>query len=304
MSNPFKHNSSGMNELRTLEFTSRQLIFVICMLLVLAAGLIVVGIQIGRWEATNRNLQNEKNVASIQNQTNTASQGAGRQLSPRPPTETSKDLSSQTNTPGYVESPAPPPSSAKTSGNDMAQQTQATSEQPPSSDSSGHPIQQDQSYQAASTTVDKTEAKSDPPANQKTSHGVLPDTAGNTEGKNAPQDSPQNRTNLGQQSASPIIVSPEPIKETQNSDTTKTATTPVPTSGYAVQIAAIPSSRKQEAEQYLKKIAHLNPYIKASEDNKFLRVLVGNFPDKASAEQKCSELKKTKEFAGCFVRKL
>jgi len=75
-----------------------------------------------------------------------------------------------------------------------------------------------------------------------------------------------------------------------------------PSPRYTVQVAAIPVGNRDKAEQYLKRHNALTPELLVSEDQKYLRVIVGDFPDRRSALEKRDELRKRKEFSDCFVR--
>lgn len=76
---------------------------------------------------------------------------------------------------------------------------------------------------------------------------------------------------------------------------------------YAIQVASFSGAkRKENAEQYRKRLtsnAGLESDLLPSEDGKMLRVLVGAYPDKATAVKACGELKKRAGFSDSFVKR-
>ena len=75
---------------------------------------------------------------------------------------------------------------------------------------------------------------------------------------------------------------------------------------YSVQIVAFSAGERLAAEQYKARLeanTDLEADLVTSEDGKYVRVLVGRYPDKASAAKARDELRKRKGFADCFVRR-
>jgi cell division septation protein DedD len=76
---------------------------------------------------------------------------------------------------------------------------------------------------------------------------------------------------------------------------------------YAVQVASFSGSKRKENAEVFKKRLEANAGLKAdlvpSEDDKMVRVFVGNYPDRESAVKACEELKKRAGFAGSFVKR-
>lgn len=307
---PNKPESSGLNELRTFEYTSRQLIFAICVFLLLGAGLILLGIQLGQREKYSKLSEQVTKLSSAQNAENdkkenttqdVSGEGKGTQLSPLPaPVPPAKPLASKNENPNadqpkFVDLPAPAPASTP------AKDTSTKTDQIPS---------KVMTEQSVSPQTISASPESD--ASQTSAAQSQPTT---TTSDKSPSSSQAETTTAASNQVEANEAKPlEPISDVADDrpEDSRQETLPSETNVkkpggkalYAIQIAAIPSSRKQEAEQYIKKLKDLNPYIKESEDKNFLRVLVGEFSDKQSAEKRMLELKQKKEFSGCFVRKL
>ncbi|HOJ32291.1 MAG TPA: SPOR domain-containing protein [Candidatus Hydrogenedentes bacterium] len=304
---PNKPESSGLNELRTFEYTSRQLVFAICVFLLLGAGLILLGIQLGQREKYSKlqeqmtKLSNAKNTDKENNVQNVTNEGKGTQLSPLiAPVSPAKPAASKNETrdteqPKFVEVPAPAHSSTP------AKNVGTKTDQFPSD------IMKDQSV-SAQTVSPSPEAA----ASQAIPAGSEP-TA--TASEHSPSISQAETTTVASNQVGAKETKPlEPMSDVADDRPEDSRQEAIPASTnvkkangkalYAIQVAAIPSSRRREAEEYIKKLNDLNPYIRESEDKKFLRVLVGEYPDRQTAEKKMLELKKKKEFSGCFIRKL
>lgn len=74
---------------------------------------------------------------------------------------------------------------------------------------------------------------------------------------------------------------------------------------YAIQLIAFSAVDTAKAEEYkvrLEKNTDLKPEVVPSKDGKWVRVLVGAYPDRASAEKARDEIGKKAEFRKCFVQ--
>jgi len=76
---------------------------------------------------------------------------------------------------------------------------------------------------------------------------------------------------------------------------------------YVIQVAAFFGAEKnrlaEAVRKRLKENANLDSQIVPSEDGKAVRVVMGGYPDRESAQKACSELKKREGFADSFVRR-
>jgi len=77
---------------------------------------------------------------------------------------------------------------------------------------------------------------------------------------------------------------------------------------FGVQVASFAGpNREQAAQDYklrLEASSDLKAMLMPSEDGRYLRVVVGGYPDRKTAERVCKELRKQAEFTDCFVKSL
>lgn len=84
------------------------------------------------------------------------------------------------------------------------------------------------------------------------------------------------------------------------------ATPPAGKGAYVIQVASFSSSnlaQAQDARRRLSAHANLTAELVTSEDGKYVRVIVGNYPDLQTAEKARDALRERKGFADCFVRR-
>lgn len=75
---------------------------------------------------------------------------------------------------------------------------------------------------------------------------------------------------------------------------------------YGVQVAAFSAAHREQAEEsrrLLESNSDLKADIVTSEDGRWVRVIVGNYPDRGTAEAERDRLKKKAGFSDCFVQK-
>ena len=75
---------------------------------------------------------------------------------------------------------------------------------------------------------------------------------------------------------------------------------------YVIQVASFSSSNRGQAEDARRRLsahANLTAELVTSEDGKYVRVIVGNYPDLKTAEKARDALRERKGFADCFVRR-
>lgn len=73
---------------------------------------------------------------------------------------------------------------------------------------------------------------------------------------------------------------------------------------FAIQVAAFKTHNRAKAEQYKQRLeanSDLKVQVVLYEDNKWVRVLLGDYPDRKSAENARAQLKKRPGFADCWV---
>jgi len=107
---------------------------------------------------------------------------------------------------------------------------------------------------------------------------------------------------------------PEPLPQTTETQKEENLLEPVgkpvaapsKRGGFAVQAASFSGpNRVQLAEDLKKKLEKelkLGAELVRSEDDTFVRVLIGDYPDHDAAMKACNELKKRPDLAGCFVK--
>ncbi len=77
---------------------------------------------------------------------------------------------------------------------------------------------------------------------------------------------------------------------------------------FGVQVASFSGSKREKSAADYKRRLEANSDLKAilshSEDDKYVRVIVGGYPDRETAEKVCKELRKRAGFSDCFVKPL
>ena len=276
-----KKPSSLLDEERpAIQLSSQQLVTAICVLLVAAAILFLLGWAVGRYEHSYR-LQTEgttdTRVASSADDAAPTSLN-GTQRSPR--RDLLDDLGDKNSGKSdIVPVPAPPPRSERPAQSFVPSQEPAADSAPP------------KPAPASSTSPAPTQTK--PPAK---TPPKAPDEAP------APQESkPTAKQEPAAVQVEPMESVEKPVKENTASTTDK----PKSEKEYAVQVVSYGSANSAGAEEYRKKLAKetdLKPELVLSTDGKYLQVIVGRTSDKKTAQETCKELRKQTRFSGCFVR--
>ena len=262
-----KPDAKGKDGKPALQLTSSQLIVTVCTLVVVAGGLLVCGLIIGRYEERSSQSNGQTPAESkITTQPEPAgSPSEGVQKTPKiPDFQASGPPSSTEPSPRHVSVPAPP-------GPGTTPITLASDEEPPSLHPAEPVIENPiEPLPAPDTTPPTTDD---------------PTLTPSSEEDHAPPPSP-----VEPSSPNPPAESPTP------------AVKPDPkTRPWAVQIAAFDAATKSaEAKRFAEQHAELNPEVVSSKDGRFLRVLVGHYGDRLSAVARCEELKKQPQFSGCF----
>lgn len=79
-----------------------------------------------------------------------------------------------------------------------------------------------------------------------------------------------------------------------------------PKGAYSIQVASFSGAHKEQLAADFKKRLEAQGEFKSelvlSEDGKYLRVVVGSYPDRETARAACGELRKRPGFADCFVK--
>ena len=286
MTSPDRHEGMPERQLPVLQLSSRQLILIFCVLLVLGAGLIVLGIQLGRWEAARKSevsslpdgtpsgeemsetpekiVRQEEMRPSIPHSVAESEQpplgpSAGQVLETSP---VSQDSPAEAE-PRFVEVPAPPPHAGDSEAKVAVGNSSADGRSP--------------SYEPRSNgkESDKTTINTSSDPSEAVAETRRPDTDKGPSPRPAGQDKPEE-----------AVPSEMEVSGTR----------------YSVQIAAVVATNRQRAEEFARENRGLNPELVLSEDGKFIRLLVGDFPDRKSAERRCAELRANSVFKDCFVR--
>ncbi len=97
--------------------------------------------------------------------------------------------------------------------------------------------------------------------------------------------------------------------ETEKGDKDKGLSEATPGKGaFGVQVASFSGSKREKSAADYKRRLEANSDLKAilshSEDDKYVRVIVGGYPDRETAEKVCKELRKRAGFSDCFVKPL
>lgn len=303
-------SSNANNPLRTSrpELTSYQLVIGICLALAVAVVLFVCGYILGSWRSsdmgsvakvdrkepapsvtTERPFQRDSEKAN-RKPAGDATQKEGTQVSPRPP---------------KVELPtAKPPSKKPADGSDVqadkpvaivpAPASPAPASATPPEPSPAEPAAPGPAPEAAASQP--AAASPAKPLGPEEDVPVLPDSLPTA--VPAPVPLPVASTPAQPPPAEPPLPVPAPATET-----------PQLTGGFAIQIAAYSGANRQKlAEAYARQLAASDSTLKTalmpSEDGKAVRVLIGPFADRPSAEARCRELRKRATFKDCFVKAL
>lgn len=246
------------------EFSSSQLVIATCVFLIMALVCFALGVLVGRYDVTSS--RPKQNVQSTETTTDQA-----KPLPPAPRRESAAPAEV-----GVQKSPRPvvmPPTRAQTPGF-------------PSSDG------------AAPSTPRVTEHPVPPPP-PAAAIPVSPAPAAEVK----PEPKPE------APAASTVLAEPpKPAQETTPPATPATAAAEPSAQGdYGIQVASFSGPNRQKMAEAAKKSLESNTDMKAdlivSEDGKMIRMVVGHYPDKASAAKACGELKQRAGFSDSFPRK-
>jgi len=108
----------------------------------------------------------------------------------------------------------------------------------------------------------------------------------------------------------PLLEGVEPggkkAAEVKKEPAAATTATTTPAGGkFVIQVASLAGADRKKAETQLHKLEKqtgLKGAVLQASGDKYLRIVVGDFADRASAMKKCDELRKQPEFSGCFVK--
>ena len=110
----------------------------------------------------------------------------------------------------------------------------------------------------------------------------------------------------------PAAKAPETVGKTKNGEqnllepVAKPPATPPTRGAFAIQAASLSGENRMKLAEDLKKQLEgelkLNVELARSKDDKFVRVLIGDYPDREAAAKACIELKKRPGLSGCFVK--
>lgn len=290
------------------DLTSYQLVIGICIALGVAAACFVCGFFLGSWRSS---LGTQRPVR--ENQTQTVAEGrppgkaAGHKE--RPSAHRAAREGTQTYPrPPRVELPAAKPPTDETPSAEGGKTTE-----PGSPAETKHP-----SPATPPSQVTPAEVGAKPAADATASAGVAATTATASADSLAAMDKAPPLPD-----SAPVPVSPsEPAAPAATSPPPSAVSEPVPLpsppkapetpavqGGFGVQIASFAgANRQQAAEAYVKRLASsdsaLTILLLPSEDGKYVRAVVGPYPDRQTAETLCRELRKRAEFKECFVKAL
>lgn len=280
----------------TADLTSSQLVLAICVFLCAALICFAMGVIVGKYDERNNNRDREARLS-----TSPAAQPAQTVTLPStstPPTktppvspqgvQTSPKMPApvaQQKIPGYPSSgPDTPPDRPKPDPNKPATEKPAPVAPPAEAPApAAHP-----------EPKPKTPAQPAPPAAPK------PETA-----PPAPVAAPKPDTpppaELDTVATPPVL---EPVEPAPKPPAPAPAD-PEKKGLYTVQVAVLSSStRKQNGLDLKKKLEADGLQVELTEvkNRTQIIVLVGSYPDRQSAQAACNDLRKNKDFAGCFVR--
>jgi hypothetical protein len=288
----------------TLQLSSGQLIIAICLLILAGAGLIALGIMVGRFEQDMRlndvsllqsgadalgNIANDADLRTAPD----APSSEGVQTSPRlPMAPVSVDRGpSGTNTraeeyaapaPGAVHASSAPDATATPTPSSSVGSMARTETVPPT------PVQSapDEPVAADPVPDELTELEPVP----------VPDTK-ETVPDSLPELQPVDLDDLTADPPVPsIAVSPAAPASSASDGRDK--------GKFAVQVAAVPAGSTDKVDEVVKRHQGENPYSRLSADGKWLRIYIGRFDSRNEALAKQEALRKIPEFKECFIRVL
>ena len=273
-----KKPSSLLDEERpALQLSSQQLVSAICVLLVSAAVLFLLGWVVGRYERSYRLSMEgttDTTVASAADDQADAASWNGTQRSPR--ADLLNRLDGKTKgEPDIVPVPAPPPRLEQSTTSPQPAE-KLVLEPKPTEPTPASP---------APTPPEQREPRTEPSTT----------TPAPREPKPAPEEKPD-----------PVQVDPlESVENPVDEDAASTTDSQKGERGFAVQVQSYGAANGDSAEEYRKRLAketNLKPELVLSADGKYLQVLVGRTSDEKTAQATCKELRKQKRFSDCFVR--
>jgi hypothetical protein len=299
------------------QFTSNQLIIAICVFLIVALICFCLGVLVGRYETASTRVKEARSVEPLlpaappqplpKRETPLGPEGV--QESPRPvvmPFAPAK-------TPGFPGSPtggttAPGPrSSEHPAPPKPAAPTGATASGPPAgAEAASKPVQEEKpgakpesapAAEAASPVAAPSPAQPAPPVS---APGAPPEPSKPAETAAPAPTTPEEKTKEVLPVPAAPSLPPVPAKPE------KAEASKAPKGTYSIQVAAFSGPNRQKAADEYKRRLEANSDLKAElvafEDN-HVRLFVGNYPDKDTADKACAELKKRAGFADSFVRR-
>lgn len=303
------------------EATPGQLVVVVCILLFLALLCFSLGVFVGRFERNQGAVRVAERTENQETPLPPSPRGAtepvqeeasapqgGVQTSPRRvpmpspaastapgyPNSSEQPIAVQPTSTGprYSELPAPPPRSQQEDAQEPAKpETQAKPVQKPS-----EPSESAQGSERSGAATQSPAGKNDV------------GTAENADVKPAPEAGQSDSVTKNPPVAAETGATANlPAKTEIAADSTKASSAESTKGGYCIQVASFSgSNRKRLAEEYrrrMKSNAELTVDLIPSDDDKYIRVVMGNYPDRDTAARACAELKKRQGFAESFVRK-
>ncbi len=290
MHNPRRAKTVLEADRHSLEFTSGQLIIAICGLLLLSLVCFLVGVVAGRFEFGSR-------VAEMAAESNPAEAVQKALASTQEAAEDIKTALTPTRRPVREEASVAPPPPARPAENKAAAKPSEDKPRATASARSEGNVRflTDRPSEAATRTL--TEPVTAPPAT-----AAAVSTPPPAPQPAAPAETPAPKP------ATPAAATPPPAPKPAATEAKPAATeSAAPKGNYTVQVIAYQVQNKAMAEEYIRNVkntANLDAEMVKSKDGKYYHVIIGRYPDRASAEKAQAELKKRKGFADCIVRQL
>lgn len=282
-----KKSSFANQEKHTLEFTPAQLIGAICTLMVFGLLCFLLGVVVNKFDSAHAE-KRAVAVARDEEPQPATPVREGKQTTPR--LDVVKIPSSTSST--------PPKNNPATSTVPRKDDTIRPVPLPPAKESPAKEASKEPTQVATASPVKSVEL---PPMGPTATPGPAP---------------AKSETPVAPSPAKPeTAVAPKPAAEVSAPEP-KAAPSAAPPSNetlspekdnYAIQVAAYSPSNRAKAEQFralLEKQLKMTARLVTSKDGKWIRVMVGSFPDAASAQSKQAEMKQIKQFKDCMVKAL
>lgn len=242
-------------------------VYITVSILILIMLVFILGVLVGRYDRMAEPRAQEMDIEMPGNRVAARPiQGEGVQTSPRLPVRSSSGAETTPSEPRYVKVPSYEVAAPEGGNQTSPEPGTASATPPPSPDS--------QNQQPPGTVV-----TSQPPA-------VIPAT---------PAPPP----------AQPAAPAPAPPVQQPASTGQGPGSDASGLPNYGVQLRSFGAENRQQAEAFQRQLSTqhgINADLVASPDGKYLRAIVGSFPDRESADASRVELSKNKEFADAFVQ--